>query len=51
MSEKFEHKKLNEQKSASDYCEFMSQFAPFLGQIAGPSTGYIFLVTQTLLKV
>jgi len=36
MPEKFQHKKLNEQRSASDYCEFMSQFAQSLGQIAGP---------------
>ena len=42
MSEKFEHKKLSEQRSGSDYCEFMSQFAPFLGQIDGPNPILIF---------
>lgn len=26
---------LNEETSGSDYSEFMSRFAPFLGQIAG----------------
>lgn len=36
MQERFEHKKLSKQRSGSDYCELMSQFAPFLGQIAGP---------------
>ena len=27
---------LNEQRSASDYCEFRSESAPFLGRIPGP---------------
>ena len=27
--------KENEQTSTSDYCEFSSQFLPFLGEIAG----------------
>jgi|GEM_PF-4368498 hypothetical protein len=32
----FQNKKLNEQTSVCDCCEFMSQFAPDLGRIAGP---------------
>ncbi len=63
MSEKFEHKKLNEQRSVGDYCEFMllenneftnifsvckmPRFAPFLGQIAGPDQSCFSFIPQT----
>lgn len=50
MSEKIEHKKLSEQRSGSDYCEFMSRFAPFLGQIDGPDPFYVSHTDQTLTK-